>query len=733
MKYSQNRFNGGAWSPLLYGRDDLEDYPSACRTLVNFYPHAHGPLTRRPGFRHVCPVKFEDRETLLIPFQFSTTQAYQIELGDLYARFYKDQGQIVAKSWQIGEITQANPGVVSIGSHNFLNGDIVKITAVRGMTELNSREYTVANKTADTFELDGVDTSVMGAYVSGGWANQPYEIVCPWSAAQVRSVRFVQSADTMYLVHGEVKTQKLTRSGHGSWIIEEVDFRGPWGQMNLTTTALTPSATTGDITITASDATGINGGSGFTADDVGRQVAIVHGTVLGYAKITAITTNVLVDATVLGEFGDITAQSNWRLGVFSDALGWPRTATFHQQRLILGGSPTYPETYWFSAVDDYEDFGMSSTIVDSDGGSYSLAGSEVNAIQALCSGKRGRMLIVTASGVWAVEGSSEVGITPLIPPRQERSSGEGGAFLSPLVACDTALFLQYLQKSVLAVRYSAESGGEMTDDISLKAEHLFRLGISSWCYQQQPNSMLWACNEEGGFVSATYLRSQNVSGWSSHETDGGINSVSVIHGSGRDELWAVVFRHGRRCVEFLEGELQENGDIADAFYLDAGLTYDGSPTTTVYGLDHLEGQSVVSLADGKPQPPALVVGGSITIPISAAKIHVGLPYTSDFSTMPFAFTDKNGGSSHGRLLSANNVAVKIINSLGFSYGQDFSEMAYKAIDQTYWNIQASRYTGDILLEMECDQTFDPAICIRVSKPLPFSLSRVTANIEVSND
>lgn len=72
----------------------------------------------------------------------------------------------------VTDITQANPGVATTSSaHGFSDGDIVLFQGVAGMTEVNfdgSNLYTVANSTATTFELSGIDTSAFTAYSSGG-------------------------------------------------------------------------------------------------------------------------------------------------------------------------------------------------------------------------------------------------------------------------------------------------------------------------------------------------------------------------------------------------------------------------------------------------------------------------------------------------------------------------------------------------------------------------------------
>lgn len=86
-------FNAGEWSPELYGRVDLDKYRNACRHIENFVLLAQGPATRRPGTEFVAHSKDSGR-VRLIPFEFSTEQAYVIEAGDGYFRFYMNGGRI---------------------------------------------------------------------------------------------------------------------------------------------------------------------------------------------------------------------------------------------------------------------------------------------------------------------------------------------------------------------------------------------------------------------------------------------------------------------------------------------------------------------------------------------------------------------------------------------------------------------------------------------------------------
>src|SRR6266550_3105482 len=108
VRVIQNSLNCGEWSPLLEGRSDLAKYHSAAKTVENLICAKFGGVSRRPGTHFVAEVKASANKTRLIPFIFSTVQAYVIELGNLYMRFYRNNGRV-----------ENPPGVpVELGSPN---------------------------------------------------------------------------------------------------------------------------------------------------------------------------------------------------------------------------------------------------------------------------------------------------------------------------------------------------------------------------------------------------------------------------------------------------------------------------------------------------------------------------------------------------------------------------------------------------------------------------------------
>ena len=90
----QPAFNGGEASPRLATRVDFDKYRSLLDTCENLIPLSEGGVMRRSGTRYTAEVKSSSVKSRLKRFQFSTTQAYPLELDANAVRFYRNQGQI---------------------------------------------------------------------------------------------------------------------------------------------------------------------------------------------------------------------------------------------------------------------------------------------------------------------------------------------------------------------------------------------------------------------------------------------------------------------------------------------------------------------------------------------------------------------------------------------------------------------------------------------------------------
>jgi hypothetical protein len=315
---NQNTFTAGEIAPELYSRSESEEYKRGIETATNAVITPQGPIRRRSGTTYVAHTKDSSTTSRLIKYQVNKDTAYIIELDNLLMRFYVNGGQITESAKTITGITQADPAVVTSTAHGYSDGDQVYITSVAGMTEINDSNipYIVANKTANTFEvqdIDGnnVDSSAFTAYSSGGSANKIYTVTTPYTTAQLDEVQWVQSGTSMYLVHSAHEPRTLTRNSDTDWDLDTVTFLPPptYEAGYSPSTTMTPAATTGTaVNFTAG--TGV-----FLEGDVGRQIVNLSDGETGRASIVSITSTTVAVCDIVEDFTDTNAiaSGDWKM------------------------------------------------------------------------------------------------------------------------------------------------------------------------------------------------------------------------------------------------------------------------------------------------------------------------------------------------------------------------------------------------------------------------------------
>ena len=513
----QTNFTAGELTPKLAGQVDFKKYNNGVETMENLTVFPQGGCQRRSGSKFVCEAKDSSSSVRLIPFEFNITQAYVLELGNNYIRFFKDNGQITETDKVITAITRANPAVVTSSSHGFSNGDHVWINSVVGMTRLNGRRFVVANQTTNTFELTGENSTSYDAYASAGTASKVYEIATTYTTAQIFEIQYTQSADVMYIVHPDHKPRKLSRTGHTSWTLTDVDFlRGPYLDANTSATTMTPSGTSGSVTITASTST-------FVSGDIGRLIKIET----GHAKITGYTSGTQVAATTTDDFTGTGGQTDWSLGSWSSVLGYPRTVSFFEQRLVFGGSTSYPQTVWASESGLYEEFDAGDASA-ADAFIYTIAANRVNVIRWLAPSRD--LIVGTVGGEFKVGRPTG---EPLKPDNVNiaQQTTFGGYTTAPIQIGNEILFVQRQQRKVRAFAYRFEDDAYLAPDMTLLAEHITNTGIIDVDFAQEPDSIYWAVRTDGTLLGMTYHREEDVIAWHRH-IFGGSNKFTFNGASG---------------------------------------------------------------------------------------------------------------------------------------------------------------------------------------------------------
>jgi hypothetical protein len=688
----------------MAARVKIDKYANALKTCQNMIPIVQGGVTRRPRTTFVAEVKDSANYTRQIPFEFSVEQAYQLEFGNLYIRFYMDNGQIQVSgvsAWVTATAYVAG-NIVSNGGTNYY----CKTAHTSGATFAGDAAYWYA---------------ITGTI---------FEIPTTYTTAQLADLNFTQSVDVLYLCHPDHPPRKLSRTGHTSWTLTDVAFiDGPFLNTNITTTTIAPSATSGNITLTAS-------ASLWVSTDVGRHVRIKHGSTWGYAFVTAYTSATVVNATVVENFGAATAQSNWRLGVFSETTGYPSCSMFFEDRIFYAGCNDYPQRIDGSRTGTYDDFSPSDsdgTVTASHSLAVSLNSSNVNNIQWMMDDEKG-LLVGTVGGEWIVRPSTLSEAMSSTNVTAKRSTGFGSSKYQAIRTGRASLYIQRAGRKVRELAYVYEVDGFRSPDMTIMSEHISEGGLTHFDYQQEPWGVVWFVRADGVLVGLTYERDHEVIGWHRHIIGGSfgsgnavVESLSVIPNAAgtADELWLIVKRtidgSTKRYIEYMEGRF-DGEDTINAMFGDSGLSYDGSPVSVISGLDHLEGETVQVLADGATHPDRVVASGAITLNRSASVVHVGLGYQSDIATLNIE-AGAQDGTAQGKIKRIHSVSIRLYKTLGLQFGPNadgLDTMTFRTTADAMNNPPAL-FTGDKRVEWNGSYETEGSMYFRQEQPLPLTI------------
>jgi len=624
-----SNFTAGEFSPRLYGRTDLAKYYNSCKTMENFIVLPHGGATRRPGTYfayesmgrdHVTYGDFSASTDWTLgtgwsvadgkavgaagsasalsqdPEDITEGEVYEIVFtisdrtaGTITPSIGGEDGTAVTEDDTYTErITCGATTVIALTKSADFDGkvDNVSVRQVAPTTRLIEFEFS----TVQTYILAFTDQNVRvfkdsGIVLDG---TTPHEISTPWAAADLFELKYTQSADREYIWHPEYPEYQLTRTAHTSWTLTKTDYaNGPWEE-SKTTTGITPSDTSGAITLTSTLAI-------FEEEDIGRYIRLYcTGSVWRYALITAYTSTKVVTATVKGSaLPDANAITTYQEGTFCDDLGYPSCGDFFEERLVRAGSTEYPQTQWFSASGDYDN--METGTDDDDAFTVTIAAKGVNAIQWLV--PQSVILLGTVGAEWKVGVNDTVEPISVSNITTRRQSTYGSANIQGLLVNDACLYVQRGSRKIREMAYSWEKDSFVAPDLTMLAEHITRGGITSIAYQQEPDSTLWCIRDDGYLLGMTYMRDQDVIGWHKHNTKAGADefeSVAVITSSGEDQVWTVVKRtigtEVRRYIEYFmprdfTADLSTDADkVKNAFFVDSGLSTDNGDAMTITGV-----------------------------------------------------------------------------------------------------------------------------------------------------
>ena len=793
----QSSFSSGELSPLMSGRTTLAQYANGCSLLQNMVVLPQGGITKRPGTAYIHAVKNSANTTTLLPFVVGAEQSYILELGDTYIRFYRDGGILLStaaiangtfdsdlSSWTSAS-TGTGSSAWSAGVMRLAGGAAGVGIRYQAVTYLGTGQYTLTFTSSTNTCVYRIGTTADGTQIASGTSSigtnnivftpssagtvyftfrnannnnadvdnvsidtPIYELPSPYTSSQVEDIQYAQSKDTMYLAHGSVTLRKLRRYGASQWDLVAVDLvDGPYFSKTHDTYGgvgtgytMTPSATTGSITVTMS-------GSVFASSDVGRKIRYRPNTTAEWSEltITVYTSSTQVTATVEKTLAGVTASTQWRLGAFSTSTGNPSCVAFHEQRLVLANSSYQPQTVWFSRGGDIEVFqpdndSYKDEVDATSAMTYTVSSRDTNDIVWLSSrnvlfmGTKGVIFSAKASSLDEAITPNNISIKPAVLTAAHTSL--------PIETTHATLFIHNNQRKVMELAYNVQQDGMVAVDLSILADHLGINKFKRIVRQEEPYNILWGITEVGDLVGLTYLRDQQVVGWHSHiigGTDVVVKAIASIPGDPESELWLIVQRtiNGStvQYVERLNPYFRYDVDDVDAVYVDSSLTYSGASTSSFTGLSHLEGVTPTIWSNGfVGTPTGAITGGAVSTSDAATKAHFGLPYDVKIQSMPLDLTTQMG-SSQGSLIRAWKSFVRLYRSalLKIGYSTTESDIVENFSDGYTMGGAVGLFTGIKELAFNHGTELEISSYIEQTQPAPLTVLTVGTKLLVDDD
>lgn len=537
------------------------------------------------------------------------------------------------------------------------------------------------------------------------------ELEAPWNANQIKTMNWTQSADTLLVVHPDVPPKKISRNNGEVWLIEDWVFYKkdsgalccPFYNFYQKSVKLTPLHDGYEIAIDA-DA------DIFTEEYIGRHIKMNK----GEGEIIAVNSPHQIIYRRVTSMTSLAPSVDWEEEVFTPYHGYPRSVTFHQDRMVIGGSKSLPNHLWLSRSSDLFNFDVGEG-KDDDAIDFSILSDQVNAITQVVSTRH--LLVFTTGAEWMVTGQ------PLTPEsiqlnRQTNIGTYQKSTLPPQNIDGATLFVSQTGRQLREFLFADVEQAYQARDLTLLSSNIISKPVDIAYHQD--SSILYLILEDGTASCLTAYRTEEVNAWCKFKTAGELKSIAVIG----DDIYFCVKRGDYYTLEVMDRE----------FYVDCGVKLRSEhPQKLWSGFENMEGQSLNVVADDYTVGCFKVEHGCITLREPATEIIAGLPYEHFIEPLPYMVEDAVPFPPRG--FRVVNALFRLLETqtLNVNLGHGFSEIPLKKTQRNrISDTPLAAYTGDLELRSLgwIRDLSTPMWQIKSDKPGPFTLLGVVTEIKL---
>lgn len=451
---------------------------------------------------------------------------------------------------------------------------------------------------------------------------------------------------------------------------------------------LTVILASGEITAINVSAAGSGYDDGeFASSDEGQFVELENGQGRGRIIEFFDETAVLIDPVIPFPKDGIIAAAEIFIDrgyedVWSNTRGWPRAGVFFRGRLVLGGSTSLPDTFWASKAGLFFNFDNTRPELDDFGFSAVAESKTVNRINAMV---RGRVIeIYTDEAEWTLSGGAFTPTDFTLTRFETRGVKEA---VQPVRLEDATIYVGKEGASIRETIFSDPDKAFITNNVSILADsqidNPIDMDVRQNIESDEANYIIFV-NTDGTAAIFCTQRRQNVTAFTKMLTPGASGLIKAVSVE-KD----VVFFMVQRTVDSNDLLYLERWQPANNF--DSSITGTGS-STSISGLDHLEGEIVKVLVDGALVGDETVSSGSITPDNdpNGLSFEVGLDFVPTIVDLPVHLATKFG-SERARRMRVVGVKLSLIDTQ--SVQVNGSEILFQELGDALLDLPIAEFTG----------------------------------------